>query len=130
MVQKGQDFLLAGKFENREHEIEAVGERADPFGLREGTSVELDRKPLGDLDNPTSVQNLRREIDPRDIQQNRPEAAREADAAKDAELTSDPLQWASDPARYDFPGVDTGPTFRDQQGDDFDTGGFIDQLDF
>jgi len=130
MVQEGQDFVLAGNSSNREHTITAVGEDADPFGMNDGESVELDKAPFGEVDKLTSAQELRREIDPRDIQENRPEAAREADAAKDAELTSDPLQWASDPTRYDFPGVDTGPTFRDEQTGDFDTDSFIDGLDF
>jgi hypothetical protein len=66
--------------------------------------------------------------DPRALNKRRSPEARAADRAKDAPLTTDPGKWVSDPDEYDFPGVDTGPTFREEEGDDFDTDSFFDSL--
>jgi len=49
------------------------------------------------------------------------------EVALHAPLTTDPLEWASDPGGKDFPGVDTGPTFRDEQGAGFDTDSFVEE---
>lgn len=136
MVQEGQDFLWPGANENREYEITKVGsgEPASGFGSKLGEGrVKLSGTPPGleDEMEPGRVvetDDLRKNIDPQAVQRRRSEAAREADRAKDAEITTDPLQWASDPSQYDYPGVDTGPTFREEQGEDFDTGGFMDRF--
>jgi hypothetical protein len=123
--------------ENSEVEITKIGEGEpvdDGFGSALGDGrVKLNQIPPGldDEMRPGRVietDTLRQNIDPREIQRRRSDEARAADRAKDAPLTSDPLEWASDPSGYDFPGVDTGPTFRKEQGDDFDTGGFLDSL--
>lgn len=137
MVQKGQTFLWPGMGDNKEYAIEEVGS-GDPvddgFGSSLGDGrVKLSGRPPGldDEMHPGSVvetDDLRRSIDPREIQMRRSQESRAADAAKDAPLTTDPLQWASSPDEYDFPGVDTGPTFREEQGEDFDTGGLLDFL--
>lgn len=136
MVQSGQDFLWPGMSDNSEYEIVEVGkgQRESDFDTSpENGEVKLNGTPPG-LDEEMKpgrvieTDTLRSEIDPRDIQRRRPEAAREADAAKDAPLTTDPLQWASDPSQYDFPGVDTGPTFRESEGEDFDTESLLDFL--
>lgn len=129
MVQKGQTFLFPGISRNREVTIEAVGADSDTL-IRRDDQVELDRAlnlEVGRRERPT-VDELRESIDPQEIQSNRSPEARAADRGQDAPLTSDPLEWASDPSGLDFPGVDTGPTFRAEQGDDFDTDEFLDSL--
>jgi hypothetical protein len=123
--------------DNREVEITDIGEGEpvdDGFGSALGDGrVKLNQSPPG-LDEEMrpgrviETDTLRRNIDPREINIRRSEEARVADSAKDAELTTDPLLWASNPDQYDFPGVDTGPAFREEQGDDFDTDGFLDDL--
>jgi len=55
--------------------------------------------------------------DPREVHKSRSEYAQKQDLARDAELTTDPFEYAEDPGSYDFPGVDTGPEFRDAQGE-------------
>jgi hypothetical protein len=95
----------------------------DPMG--EGR-VRLSSTPVGLEDDiiqrrVIETDDLRDEIDPTAIQRRRSDAAREADRAKDAEVTTDPLKWASNPDEYDYPGVDTGPTFRENFDErDFD----------
>jgi len=66
--------------------------------------------------------------DPRRVHQNRSTYAQRQDEARNAQLTTDPREYANDPDSLDFPGVDTGPAFRDVQGEDFDTGAFIDRV--
>lgn len=118
MVRKGQDFLFPTSDRNKEITITDV-ERTDG-----ATMVDLDKR-ASSLGRETSVDRLSSRIDPREVQQNRSAPARNADRGQDAPLTTDPLEWASDPAGNDFPGVDSGPTFRDEQGSDFDTDGFV-----
>jgi len=137
MPQPGQDFLWPGMGDNREYEIVEVGSGepddsafGDPMG---DGRVRLGGRPAGLEDdmvqgNVIETDDLRQEIDPVAIQRRRSDEARAADRGQDAPLTSDPLQWASAPDRYDFPGVDTGPTFREEEGEDFDTGSFLDSL--
>jgi len=131
MVQEGQTFLFPGTLDNQETTIAEVGEgevddSAFSSALGDGR-VRLSSTPVG-LDEEMmpgrviETDTLRDEIEPEAVQRNRTEAAREADRAKDAEITTDPLQWASNPDEYDFPGVDTGPTFRDN----FDPDDFLD----
>lgn len=137
MVQEGQDFLWPAGGSNQEVRIEEVG-KGEPddsaFGDPMGDGrVRLSNRPLGLEDEmmPGRViktDDLREEINPTAIQHRRSTEARTADRAKDAELTSDPLRWASDPSHYDFPGVDTGPQFREAEGDDFDSDSFLDSL--
>lgn len=125
MVQEGQDFLWPGGLGgNKEVTVEEV--------VSEDT-VKLSEPVSGDdlvfrKDREYSVDELRQNLDPREIQQQRSPEARAADSGQDAPLTSDPLEWASDPNGKDFPGVDTGPTFREQEGEDFDTDSFIESL--
>jgi len=122
MVRKGQDFLFPTSGfdgdENKEITITDV-DRGD-----NETTVDLDKRASG-LGAETSVDDLSSRIDPREVQQNRSPQARNADRGQDAPLTTDPLEWASDPAGHDFPGVDSGPAFRDEQGSDFDTDAFV-----
>jgi hypothetical protein len=49
----------------------------------------------------------------------RPAEARASDRGKDAEVTTNAAEWASDPSRHDYPGVDTGPRFEETFDDDF-----------
>jgi hypothetical protein len=65
--------------------------------------------------------------DPRRVHESRSEYAQKQDLARDARITTDPDQYASDSNSYDFPGIDTGPTFRDVQ-DDFDEESFLDTI--
>jgi hypothetical protein len=65
--------------------------------------------------------------DPSALNKRRSQEARAADSGKDAELTTDPDEWVENPDELDFPGVDTGPKFREEQ-EDFDTGGFLDNI--
>jgi hypothetical protein len=60
-------------------------------------------------------------ISPAQIHSERSQTARVADESKDARLTTDKQQWASDPSGFDYPGVDTGPQFESTfDGDFFD----------
>lgn len=59
------------------------------------------------------------------IQEERSPRARAQDRRKDAPLTTNIQQWAEDPGHWDLPGVDTGPRFRESEGDDFDVESFI-----
>jgi len=133
MVKEGQTFKWPGGMDNREVKIEDVGSgESGQLGAMAGDGeVELDRSignPRSPLDRGTvqPIDDLREAIDPEAIQRRRSAAAREADVAKDAPITTDPLEWASDPAGLDFPGVDTGPTFREEEGDNFDTDSLLD----
>lgn len=65
--------------------------------------------------------STRSEIDVREIHNDRSQEAQIADESKDAELTTNKEKWASDPSSYDYPGVDTGPTFDDAFDSDFET---------
>lgn len=65
--------------------------------------------------------------DPRRIHQNRPSFERKQDNARDAQITTDPEQWAQAPNRFDFPGVDTGPMFR-EENPNFDTESFMERI--
>jgi len=56
--------------------------------------------------------------DPREVHGSRSEYAQAQDEARNAQITTSPSQYASDPDSYDFPGVDTGPRFRNTFGDD------------
>lgn len=66
--------------------------------------------------------------DPFEIHESRSEYAQKQDEARDARITTDVEKWANDPDSWDFPGVDTGPTFRREQGEDFDTESFLDRF--
>lgn len=132
MVQEGQDFLWPGMSDNDEVTITDVGSgESGGLGSMAGEgevklSRELGRGVPTESPRVYELDTLRQNIDPTAIQRRRPEAAREADAAQDAPITTDPLTWASDPNHYDYPGIDTGPTFREVEGDEFDTDGFLD----
>jgi len=60
------------------------------------------------------------EPEPSEMNQNRSAEARASDRGKDANVTDDRLEWASDPSRHDFPGVDTGPRFEESFDGDFE----------
>lgn len=66
--------------------------------------------------------------DPRALHARRDQYSRRQDEARDAQLTTDPEEWANNMDSLDFPGVDTGPKFREVQGDNFDTGSLLDRL--
>jgi len=130
MLRDGMEFLLQmskGR-DNKEITITEVGEGepAEGFGSKLGDGrVKLNQTPaaLNEEMLPGRVVEtdaLRDEIDPQSVHENRSRAERLADEAKDAEITTDPLEWASAPDQYDYPGVDTGPRFRDTFGDGFD----------
>lgn len=55
----------------------------------------------------------------------RPERAQRVDEQSDAPLTADIDRWGENPDRLDFPGVDTGPTFR-EENPSFDLDRFLD----
>lgn len=65
--------------------------------------------------------------DPRDVHRDRSEYAQKQDEARDAQLTTDREKYAKNPDSYDFPGVDTGPTFRENEPE-FDTASFLEEL--
>jgi hypothetical protein len=130
MLREGLDFLLQrGTGKNKSVEIAEVGEGepADGFGSKLGDGrVKLNQSPptLEDDMLPGRVietDDLRENINPERIHQNRSKTERIADESKDAEITTDPLEWAAAPDEHDFPGVDTGPVFEEEFGDsDFD----------
>lgn len=62
--------------------------------------------------------------DPRELHARRDQYARRQDEARDAQITTDAEKWAANMDSLDFPGVDTGPTFREEHSN-FDTDGFI-----
>lgn len=53
---------------------------------------------------------------PYEVHESRSEYAQAQDEARDARITTDPEQYASDPNSFDFPGVDTGPRFESTFG--------------
>lgn len=131
MLREGLDFLVqSGTGKNKQTTVTEVGEGepADGFGSKLGDGrVKLNRTPIAVEDDMypgrvVETDDLRREIDPERIHRNRSKTERRADESKDAEITTDPLKWASAPDQYDYPGVDTGPMFRDEFGE----GGFDD----
>lgn len=65
--------------------------------------------------------------DPRRVHEDRSEYAQKQDEARDAKLTTDPEEYATDPNSLDFPGVDTGPMFRQKEGE-FDSESFLDRI--
>jgi len=60
------------------------------------------------------------EPEPEELNEMRPREARASDRGKDAKVTDDAVEWARDPSRHDFPGVDTGPIFEGSFDGDFD----------
>jgi hypothetical protein len=133
MPQPGQTFFTSFGSELFETEIKetkttddrevfSIDARDTPAPLKGDQLLKEDGVAVYD------TQDVRGEIDPQRIHNARPRSNRRADERRDAEITTDPLQWASNPNEYDFPGVDTGPTFREEQGEDFDTDSFLDFL--
>lgn len=59
------------------------------------------------------------------LHESRPEKAQQIDEARDAQLTTDPETWAENPDEYDYPGVDSGPKFR-EENPGFELESFID----
>lgn len=57
----------------------------------------------------------------------RPEETQDLDESRNARLTTDVQQWADDPEQFDFPGVDTGPTFR-EENPDFELDSFVESF--
>lgn len=55
---------------------------------------------------------------PIEVHESRSDYAQAQDEARDARITTDPEQYASDPDSFDFPGVDTGPRFENAFGSD------------
>lgn len=127
MVQEGQTFLWPRANDNRMYEIEEVGEGEpeEGFGSKLARGrVKLSGTPTGLDDHMlpgrvVETEDLRDEINPARIHRRRSDPSRETDRAMDAEVTTDPLQWASNPDEFDFPGVDTGPLFDETFDDDF-----------
>jgi hypothetical protein len=120
MVKEGMTFLTtSGMSETKRVTITEVGSEDSAFFEADEGEVELSTR-VGEFGTSGDVDELRREIDPEAIHRRRPEAAREADEAKDAEVTTDPLEYARDPSRHDYPGVDTGPRFEESFDGDFD----------
>lgn len=69
-------------------------------------------------------------LDPREIHERRSERSQQLDEEFNAPLTTEPEQWARNMDHWDFPGVDTGPKFR-EENPDFDTDHFFStMLDF
>ncbi|MFP4627190.1 MAG: hypothetical protein ACLFNI_11435 [Natronomonas sp.] len=132
MVQEGQSFLWPGMSDNRRVRITDVGEgESGQLGSMAGEGeVKLSESVVigNDRGRIHGVDELRAGLDPLAINRRRSDEARTADRAKDAELTTDPLTWASNPDEYDYPGVDTGPTFREVEGEDYDTERLLDSL--
>lgn len=111
--------------------IEPVGKYDEPslsFTPREGQDIPY--KTVEKSNVKSMIKNERIEDappDPRRVHESRSDYAQKQDLARDARITTDPDQYASDPNSYDFPGIDTGPTFRDVE-DDFDEESFLDTI--
>jgi hypothetical protein len=118
MVQEGQTFLYPSTRDNKLIEVEEVGSEDSAFFEPGEGEVELSER-AGDFGTTGDLEKLRGEIEPEKIHMRRSETAKIADESKDAEVTTDPLEWASDPSRYDYPGVDTGPRFDETFDGDF-----------
>jgi len=58
-------------------------------------------------------------------QAKRSKLERELDSQRDAEITVRVNEWLDNPDELDYPGVDTGPKFRKEQRDDFNTESFL-----
>jgi len=107
-----------------EEKVESGGEPAVKTGKRKFTKSQLDTF-LQATREPKSKSSER---DPMQIHESRTDYAQKQDEARDARLTTDVEKWASDPNSWDFPGVDTGPQFREEQSEDFDTDSFLDRI--
>lgn len=121
MPQPGQTFFssrLSGLEETRIAAVRTVnrnGERTQLLALDDAPSALQDEvlpKSRSDPIDVVPTESVREELDPAEIHQRRDDRSRRLDNQRDAEVTTDPLQWASSPNEYDYPGVDTGPTFR------------------
>jgi len=122
MPQRGQTFFtsqLGAKLE--EQEIRAVDTRdGDQFVVVDDLPrhMESDQASISvtkDVDA-IATDDLRDNLRPGRINDARSERSQRLDEQRDAEVTTDPLQWASSPDEYDFPGVDTGPRFEETFG--------------
>jgi len=107
-----------------EEKTESGGEPAVKTGKRKFTKSQLDTF----LQAERGPAKEKRDIDPQELHESRNGFAQKQDEARDARLTKDVEKWANDMNSWDFPGVDTGPTFREEQGDDFDTESFLDKF--
>jgi len=132
------EFGLEGRlFKFEEDETVFRAESVRESGVDE--SLEAQMRPIEGLGSRTiSVSGLERKAaegglqggfpDPRVVHSDRSEYAQAQDVARDAEITTDPEEYATDPNSFDFPGVDTGPTFREAQEEEFDTEAFLENL--
>lgn len=122
MPQPGQTFFSSFGSELFETEIQETKTTAErevfsidaedtPPPLRGSQMLKEDGVAVFDADD------VKERLDPQDIHDARPRSNRRDDEQRDAEVTTDPLQWASNPTEYDFPGVDTGPKFEEEFGD-------------
>jgi hypothetical protein len=123
MPQPGQTFFSSPSgFDLKETDIKAVQTPEDrqllalddaPRGLEDDVLRPSREKPIDAV--PTEA--VREELDPEKIHNARSIKARRMDQRRDAEITTDALVWASNPDEYDYPGVDTGPMFKDTFGE-------------
>jgi hypothetical protein len=100
---------------------------ASELGGKVGESNEVTPEDVFVGPSQKSTSNNKDTPDPRRVHESRSEYAQKQDLARDARITTDPDQYASRSNSYDFPGIDTGPTFRDVQ-DDFDEESFLDTI--
>jgi len=110
--------------------VDASGRQAsvEPDGYVDDDTFEMFRDAVRDVgavsgDRQNTVYESRvdedsRPPDPREVHQSRSEYAQAQDEARNAQITTSPTQYSADPDSYDFPGVDTGPRFRNTYGDD------------
>lgn len=113
--------------------VEATGTRESLGAIR----VELEPAEPGVIAQSLTTNQLEEKVkegeveeatpDPRTLHQRRSERSQELDEEFNAPITTDIEKWANDKDHWDFPGVDTGPTFR-KENPDFDAGEFLDDM--
>jgi len=130
MAQEGFEQLVGMTFEVEGERMVASNVTEPPAGGQRLRLEAEDRSSIASL-TPRMMQEKRASgelelttPDPRELHARRDQYARRQDEGRDAQLTTDPEKWANDMDSFDFPGVDTGPTFRDENPN-FDTDGFI-----
>jgi len=155
MVQRGQDFLFTvdgergmtppGESGGREIEITGADTVGDGDDATQWVKLDSPIKRLEDEQHPAfdtpsrdrgfgsaganvvPVESLRETLDTDRIFDSRSRTERIADLSKKAETTDDPLQWASDPSRWDMKGVDTPSAAKDNypEGSSLDRSGGV-----
>lgn len=91
---------------------------------RESPVVRFDGNKRANVVKSRAVDDADLPPDPREVHEGRSETAQRQDESRDARVTVDAEQYASDPDSFDFPGVDTGPGFESVYGDNLSSNKF------